>query len=497
MRASPINRQKPTTVDPFRSLPEEVRLEVVNYLGYSDIRSCQSASVVWNQVTFRSIQYRRFFFEEMCFLPGLIMDTERREREGRITLHDWQPLFDHVAHVWRHDARLRNRRRIWKIVQPMAEELVERSSPHFRVLGGLSQAVASAITVVRGNVGVRSGVQGGHETVVFSELFRPVFELPGGANSTPSGVRSDTAAARASSADLAVPQECFHAMRRIDLWLHPTERYICGMQFVFISQRMAPEPNRIISKQLGSRTVLCKSFMLDGHARVLTGFRVSWRQGRLWGIQFVLDHNQTPPTEYCDAETITSWYGRDDGPVRRLVAPRKFRALAGVTAFIASSGFIETFAILEKKKPLVGVGRLVLLMPPDTVPMSHREGSLWQAPPPNDVEVLERLGAYLDDWRIRMAQCEVFAPTSQYQPPGEIYSVVLFCDEQFLVGIRFLYQGGTGRLHRDIGNCEGGTGVKVLLQAGEEVALAVIGHGKDGVYSMQVCLLPVPLIESF
>ena len=484
-------------MDPFRSLPEEVRLEVLNYLGYSDIRSCQAVSVAMNQVTFRPIQYRRFFFEEMCFLPGLIMDTERHEREGEITSRHWQPLFDHVSYVWRHDARLRNRRRIWKIVQPMAEELVERSSPHFRVLGGLSQAVASAITVVRGNVGVQSGVQGGHETVVFSELFRPVFELPGGASPTPSPVRSDTAAAITSDAGLAVPQERSHAMKRIDLWLHPTERYICGMRFVFISYRTASEPNRIISKQLGSQTVLCQSYGLDESAQVLTGFRVSWHQGRLGGIQLVLDQVRTPPTEYCDAETITSWFGRGDEPIRRLVAPRKFRTLAGVTAFIASSGFIETFAILEKKRPVMGAGHMVLLMPPDTVPMSHREGSLWQVPPPNDVDVLERLGASLDDWRVRMTQCEVFAPTSQYRPPGEIYGIVPFCVEQFLVGIRFLYQKGTERFHRDIGNCEGGTSINILLRAGEEIALVVIGHGKDGVYNMQVCLLPVPLIESF
>lgn len=435
-------------------------------------------------------EYRRFYYEEMAFLPALSDDAkyyERNEQE-QDELIDWKSTFERASRTWREDSRQCNRRRIWKIVYPMAEELVETSSQNLRAIADLSEEVSTAISVVRGNVGIRSGVDGEYHTLVFSDLFRPRFEPRGRDPSSRRPAPTGTIAWPAWEDHTTTPPEEFScALERIDIWLHPERKHMCGLRFIFLNERSSCSPQRTVSKILGTRTTLCESFSVDNANHILTGFRVCWAYGFLRGIQFVFEDMLKEPTEYCEAEFFSPCYGQWDGPVRRLVAPRKFRTLAGVTAFVNDAGLIETFAILEKKRPVMNPGRHYLLTPPDTVPLSHHEASLWKSPPPNDVNVLERLGPSIADWRTWTAQCEVFAATALYQPPGRISHILHYSDGEYLVGLRFLYNTEDGQtVHRDIGDCDGKVDVNLLLTSGDEVSHAVIGHGRMGIHSLQV-----------
>ncbi len=472
--------------DPLGELPQEVLVEIMRYLSCVDIFCWRVASLQVNRIKFPPQLYRRLFIEEMVFLPGLMknMRDDERDRPGQRT--NWEALFNHATRVWRRSLQLRNRRRIWKVVQPMAEEIVERSTQHLCRLGGLTDALSSAITVARGYVGVRSGIEGRHDTIVFSELFRPIYGLSRMHSTEPGAIEGSATGSSADPESSMNSEDAGFLLTGVDIWLHPMHHHVSGLRFYFAVEQNGSDTILPVEKTIGDRTAVCEHFEIDSSARTLTGFRVCWAAGHVRGVQLVLEDPRTAPTEYGEAEMMSKWFGSNDGPIRRLVAPRKFRTLAGVTAFVSSAGRIETFAILEKKKPLVGDGGRLYTFP-DTVPLTHREASLWESPPPNDVDLMDRQGPPLEDWRLRPAQCEVFTPAAQHQPPGTLYAIVSFSDGQYLLGIRFLYKDPTGdRIHRDIGDCSCGTGVKVTMAANEEISLVLIGHGPHGIMSLQV-----------
>ena len=478
--------------DPFRTLPAEVVVETVAYLSCVDTFCWRVASLHVHHVVIPQRAYRRFFVEEMHFLPGLMLQLNEYESAPERAAVDWCGLLRYASRSWRGDIGLRNRRRIWNIVQPMADGLVERSSRHLLALGNGHQSVASEATVARGNVGIRSGLPGHHETVIFSEPFRQisralesqdVFQAHLAANEplSPSIVDGDI-----------VPDDLSHALKKVDIWLDPEERHVCGLRFVFLVEHEEDEEPRTrdVPLLLGRRTALSETFVLDADTRVVTGFRVCWARGRLGGIQLVLEDTDREPTEFCEHETYSRRYGRWDGPVRRLVAPRKYRILAGVTLFMSDSGLVETFAIIEKKRPQVYDVRLDVI--PDTVALSDRESSLWVTPTPNDVDLLERLGPSVGDWRLRTSHWEVFARTSLHQPPGDITGITLYHDADHLLGLSFEYLNSAGEpVLRELGKCCTRTTVKIPIAVGEEIASAVIGHGRTGVFSLQVRTLEI------
>ncbi|KAI9784014.1 MAG: hypothetical protein M1816_001096 [Peltula sp. TS41687] len=478
------------TIDPFRALPAEVLVETFRYLSCTDIFHWRAASLEVNLVAIPQREYRRFYLEEMSYLPALHEDrlySERCKLEDQPgMLIDWKRTFQDASEEWRKRNRAGNRRRIWKIVYAMAEELVETSSQHIRAISGLTEEVSAAISVVRGNVGIRSGADGEYCTVVFSDLLRPRSDLEGrdqsGRIPAPAGTTWP-----ASEDHTTTPEGFSHALVKIMIWLHPEKNHVCGLRFVFLNERSRSLSDHVPTNILGTRTALCYSFSVANANDVLTGFQVCWAHGYLRGIRFIFEDMLKEPTEYCEAEYLSPCYGRWDGPIRRLVARRKFRTLAGVTAFVTGSGLIETFAILEKKRPVMNAGHHYLLSPPDTVPLSHYEASLWKCLPPNDVDILERLGPTIADWRTWTAQCQVFAPTGLYQPPGSISRIVQYSDGVHLVGVRFLYKSEDGvTTNRDLGNCDGKADVGISFKPGEEVSQAVIGHGRMGIHSLQL-----------
>ena len=442
-----------------------------------------------NLVIIPQREYRRFFLEQVAFLPGLIKQMKAHETDHPGVNVDWRLIFEDVSRAWRQDNGLRNRRRIWKIVHPMAEELVERSCQNLRAIGNLSPAVSAAISVVRGNVGVPSGASGEHETLVFSELFRPTLELRGRDPSR--GTRSPLAYPVTWPAwEDSVTTPC-HALKQIDIWLHPQEHYLCGLRFSFLAEGTLHEARRTTSNVLGTRSTLHQTLVLERDTQMLTGINVCRDRNLLSGIQFVFEDTLEEPTEYCKAEFLSACYGVWRGPERRLVAPRKFRTFAGLTAFIKSAGHIETLAILEKKRPVMSPSGLHFLTPPDSVPLSHREASLWRSSPPNDVDLMERLGPCVGDWRIWSAQNEVFAATSLYQPPGILSKIIQYSDGAYLCGIRFQYKTEAGKIvYSDLGDCDAELDVTLSLVAGDEVSFAVVGHGRTGIRSLQVRLDP-------
>lgn len=493
---SPSRVPKRATADPFWRLPREVLIETIGYLSCVDTSCWRVASVPVHFLPIPQKVYRRFFLEEMRFLPALMLQMREHERLHAQRDVNWQGILDYASQGWRQDIRLRNRRRIWKIVEPMADELVERSSRHLKAVGKLHPALAAVATVARGNVGVRSGILGRHETVVFSELFRQTLPEP-----EPEEFPEDLV----DAAGLEVPSESnqniimlddvFPTLKRIDVWLHPRERHVCGLQFVFFFERTLDEPHRYLYRPLGRCSAVCQSYVVDSTTHVLTGFNVFWARGRLSGIQLVYEDDTTEPTEYREHEMVSERYGRCDGPVRRLVAPRLYRLLAGVTAFVSGSGLIEMFAIIEKKKPQRGPGGILMDPTPDTVPLTHREASLWASLPPNDVILSDRLGPRVDDWRLRMAQCEVFAPTSTNHPPGDIHDLTLFSDGDYLVGISFRYRDRAENfISRELGECTSKSRICVSLEEDEQIILAIVGHGNTGILSLQVRRITAPSI---
>ncbi|KAI9816157.1 MAG: hypothetical protein M1826_001883 [Phylliscum demangeonii] len=491
---------------PFRAIPPEVLIQVVPYLSYRDyFRWCSVSPKVY-RLELPSRQYRRFFREEMAFMPALLAQMKEHEADPRSNRIPWLDVFEDATRVCLRNINLLNRRRIWKIVQPMADEIVERSTQHLQAIGGLSPSTTGLISVTRGNVGVPSGLLGKHQTLVFSELLRDPTDAneandANDANdpSHPNDPNSpndpdDPNDPQDGEADGAIPASPASAasdgiryqLSQIDIWLDPQEGFLRGFQFVFRDQAFLEDSSREVRRMLGRYTTQYNTLILQDESQILTGFRVCWARGFVRGIQFVFEHASKPPTELSTEENYSPQYGSWDGPVRRLVAPRISRTLAGVTAFINDLGLIETLAILEKRNP-VSNGEGSLIEPvPYMASLSHQESSLWDSPPPNDVVLHDRLGPDMNGWRVRQSQCYIFAETARSQRPGSLSGIKMFSDGEHLTGLRFFYEDGGGIvIPEDVGYCEGDFEVFYSLSADHPMDLVVVGHGRTGVHCLQ------------
>lgn len=475
--------------DPFSNVPQDIMVHILQYLSCVDTFRCRVASLYFNATSIPQKEYRRYIREEMAYLPVLILQLDEHEDSEKGSYVDWRSIFEHVSRAWQRDSGLRNRRRIWKIVQPMADELVERSCCHLWAAEGLGPELSKAITVVRGNVGVRLSDQGYRETIILSEMLKSIFSLDveEGSSETPQSTSTERQIAFQNSAFQSErPFYHSHDLMKIDIWLHPEEGFVCGLNFVFSRDKYWYDIGSV-SKIIGRRTTVCKTLSVDQGNHILTGFTLCWTQACVGGIQFHFEDPSNGPSETREGEILSERFGIWSGPVRRLVAPRKYRIFAGITAFINTAGRMETFALLEKKKPVKSQSVFQFLSPPNTVPLSHGEASLWTEPPPNDVEILERLGPYITDWRTRTAECEVFGRTSLSEPAGAISEIMQFSSDDHLVGIRFVYKKHDGTvLERVMGLCDGEPMPLISFTADEDVTLAVVSHGRTGIHSLQV-----------
>ncbi|KAI9807362.1 MAG: hypothetical protein M1833_000105 [Piccolia ochrophora] len=474
---------KRDTLDPFWRLPPEVLLETSRYLTCSDWFSWSVASVPLNLVVLPQKTYHKFLKDDVAFLPTLIKHIEEFEEPQLFTTVDWRKLFYHISKSWRRESRLLNRRRIWAIALPMADEIVERSCQNLRHLSGISERMSRELSVVRGNVGIASGKEGLRQTLVFAEAI-PLQAATEEIEDADQQDRTSPNISAKSRKLIVTPESFARALSLIHIWLHPERRYVCGLEFVFDID--IPERNfhKTMRRFFGNRTPVRESFGVEAENLISTGFTLCWSHGCLQGIQFVFENPDAAPLEYRDAEFLSPRFGSWVGPSRRLVAPRKYRTLAGISGFVASSGEIETFAIIEQKT-LVVDGDVVY--PPNSVPLSHHEASMWRCIPPNDVELVERQGPILGDWRTRAAECEVLTGTAIHRPPGQLREIIGFRYGDFLSGLRFLYADEDGQtVARDLGECLGGSGTCVRFADGDEISTAIIGHGDGGVHSLQL-----------
>jgi hypothetical protein len=268
----------------------------------------------------------------------------------------------------------------------------------------------------------------------------------------------------------------------VRIWLDPEAGNVCGFKIIFEPRLPGQGETSETESLFGRQSPVSETYDLESiTSPLLTGFIVCWSHGCLQGLRLVFEDATSPVDEYARGEYYSRCFGNWNGPVRRLVAPRNHRILAGFTGFINSFGNIETFAILEEKT--IGLRYTT----PLSVPLSHQEASLWVELPPNDVEILEREGPAVGDWKTRTAQCEVFEPTLQHQPPGKLKTISGFSDGEFLTGLRFHYKKtNEGTTVRDFGICCGENITSFGIQANTVVTGAIVGYGDRGIHSLQV-----------
>ncbi|KAH0557159.1 hypothetical protein GP486_005053, partial [Trichoglossum hirsutum] len=476
--------QKGSTRDPFWELPQEIIVEIISYLTSLETSHWRIASVPVSSVRIPQKEFRRFIKEEMAYLPKLLRKTERYSSSDDPQI-DWRMVYERISREWRTSDSLRNRRRIWKIVEPMADELVETSARNLEATFELSERMSERTAVVRGHVGVRSGAEGCRQTTMLTKLFPRAHGAPLGSQS-PSGSTSGDELSGSSTANdtrsWVTAAELVRAVVSVRIWLAPETGNVSGFEFTF--EPKLPGQGEVIEMKrfFGRQTSVSDTYDLESvGSPLLTGFIVCWDRGCLQGLRLVFEDATSPIDEYARGEFHSRCFGNWNGSVRRLVAPRKYRILAGFTGFINSLGCIETFAILEEKA--VGVRYIT----PLRVPLSHQEASLWVEIPPNDVEILEREGPAVGDWRIRRAECEIFESTLQYQSPGKLKMISGFSDGEFLTGLRFQYEKNDECVVlRDFGHCSGGNVASFAIREEMIIAAAIIGHGDKGIHSLQV-----------
>ena len=431
-------------------------------------------------------EYRRFIREEMSYLPKLLRQTEDYQPHGQPRI-DWKNIFEYVSRSWKVDNGLRNRRRIWKILQPIADDLVERSSENLHVNGGMPKAVADATSIVRGAVGRLSGSDGWRETLLFVNPIRNSGADSG--TSEPGTVNSASLSIESSSAEPLGPNELVSSIKQIRIWLDPVTSHVRGLEFSAEYKSTSYRNSTQFCKQIGvCQTLLCETYRPHpADSMVLIGFYVCWKNGSLSGIRFVFDNETTTPVEAADDEILSPPFGDWDYPVRRLVCPRKYRHLAGVTVFVNSLGFIETFAIMEQRFPITfDVTDLHVTEPPVTVPLSHAEASMWKFPPPNNVLLLEREGPIMDDWRTRASEWMIRPHLNLFGQSRRTIQVRGYLKNSYLVGLSFQYSIGRGSRTDTLGFCDLKPSQSFKIPSGDDIYGAVINYGPLGVHGLQV-----------
>ncbi|KAI9677421.1 MAG: hypothetical protein M1817_006375 [Caeruleum heppii] len=470
--------------DPFWRLPEDVLIETVKYLTCREYLRWRTASSRLRSINVRQKDSRRFFVEDMAFLPTLIKQMEDFERSFPDHPLDWRRLHEEASLAWRKDDGLRNRRRIWKIVQPMADELVERSDTNLQQISGIREGQQRHPSVVRGNVGATSGAEGNNTTIMFGHLFPETSDI-GSPNvywfEDDSSESSDLMSSE--EPPWIEPERYEVLLETVHVWTEPGGLGLHGLGFVLRLSPVKRGYERTRLQIIGKRTADVEHYRVDTPAMMLIGFNVCWYDGRVRGVQFVLEDTAQPPSDYISNTTLSPRFGLWDGPIRHLIAPRLYRNLTGITGFVNSSGFIETFALLEGGK-VVGDGQLY---PPPTVPLSHQEASMWREPPPYEAELLTRQGPVVGDWRLRACEWEVFRPCAKYLPAGTLTAVEAYIKEDYVAGLGFHYQNKQGQMElRHVGFDDGEPQESFELTPHDELRSVIISWDNGGVRSLQV-----------
>jgi hypothetical protein len=468
------------------NLPPETILEISNYLSSSDIFCLKIASPAVLHVALPNSYYRRFLREEFKYIPKLRPEIDKHEkliRRGIPSPIDWRGSFERLRRLIRTprlsghpddedfgkewdetDICLKNRSRIWKIVKPIAEALVETSSMAIRELHGAP--IDAKTGVVRGFVGVRSSTEGTIHTAYVGNRGRPngKFDLD-----------SDE-----EHEDIVQVE-----VERIRLWCDGS--IFCGLEFSVQDQELGM-CKRMFGRQgteHANISVACQE---------LAGFAFCFADGIICGAQvFFRDDDEKSRT------TFSKRVGRWDGSVRKIAVPPDWRKFVGLTGFLNSTGFIETIGVLEENgsgtEEAFGRPR----EPPSTVPLSHDESSMWKNKlPPSTVGLHEREGADVYDWRLCGSEWEIWEagyhedgvkfPNDRPPSAGRLETITGFYDERFLRGLEFAYVDRVGRPTTTslMGTKEGNRQSSMALAEGESIIASVINFSDEGVHGILV-----------
>ncbi|KAF8537164.1 hypothetical protein BDD12DRAFT_746052 [Trichophaea hybrida] len=473
-------------VDPFMNLPPETILEISNYLSSSDIFSLKIASPAVLHVALPNSYYRRFLREEFKYIPKLRPEIDKYEeliRQKKYCPIDWRGSFERLRRLIRTprlsghpddedygkewdevDICLKNRSRIWKIVKPIAEAIVETSSMAIRELHGAP--IDAKTGVVRGYVGVRSSQEGSIHTAYVGNRGRP-----NGKFDVHSGEESED----------IVPVE----VEKIRLWCDKLT--FCGLEFSVLDQELGVR-KRMFGRQGTEHTNI--TVMSD---QVLAGFAFCFADGIICGAQVFFRDDETK-----SGTSFLKRVGRWGGSLRKIAVPPDWRKFVGLTGFLNSSGFFETIGVLEENglgtEEAFGLPR----EPPVTVPLSHDESSLWKNKlPPSTVGLHEREGVDIDDWRLCGSEWEIWeagfhedgVDFSTTLPPssGRLKTITGYYDERFLRGLEFNYVDRAGRAVTKSLMGTKGERIKqssMTLQEGESIIASVINFSDEGVHGI-------------
>ncbi|KAI9891305.1 MAG: hypothetical protein M1814_002818 [Vezdaea aestivalis] len=478
--------------DPFFALSHDLILETTKYLTMQEVFRWRIASSMVNSLPIPQRDYRRFLLEDMEYLPKLIQEA-RPSLESKEDQTDWKCLFEDLHYAHRSDPSLRNRRRIWKIVRPIAEEVLERSKENISHLNGDAKiSNRYDINIVRGKVGVCSGAEGSLHSVFFSIPLHNMQPKATEGSCSPRALGS-TKPDNPLDPSFLAPEDTVGCIIRIFIWLDYISGSLRGFEFNF-EYNSSGQSLTIVSKKIfGRRTSRREEFVVPTTASYrLTGILAYWTGGCVSGIAFTLGVEGTPPDEFNIGELRSPCYGIwHGGGMRRLVAPPKYRSLAGVTGFVNNAGCIETLAIFEQTNRVILNGRGDPIRALSTVSLTQNEASLWHEETPRDVEFLNREGPTVHDWRTRKAEWAMIASTNNFKCQGNFTDLTVFCRGDLLVGLKFNYESTTDgkfwRRSQTLGHTDGNSS-SMTIPADESVQTVVIGHTDWGIHSLQIVL---------
>ncbi|KAA8893711.1 hypothetical protein FN846DRAFT_1003903, partial [Sphaerosporella brunnea] len=472
-------------IDPFTRLPNEVILEICAYLSSSDIFCWKVSSPTVLHVGLPESYYRRFLRQEFMYLyPRLSSEIEEQEdmmQRGIKSPIDWRGSFERLRRLTRTprhpedgkewaeiDIGLKNRRRIWHIIKPIAEAIVETSDVSLYDFFHAHQNAVDTASVVRGYVGARSGQQG---TICTAYVGCRV-------------VHSESDVHEDEDED-EVEEVANVRTEAIRMWYDGPTGLFTGVEFEIFDEGL----QGLAKKRFGRPGSEHVDVALRD--KVLAGFAFCFSRGIVCGAQaFFLDASEAITREPVDLQfsrRVGRWSA--DGLIRKLVASPERGNFVGLTGFLNSAGFIETVAILEENHADF------LIEPPRTIPLTHHEASLWRRRlPPCNVVLREREGIATTNWRLSGSEWEIWAPgyhedgveVRGYVPPiGRLEKITGYYDQRFLRGLEFVYVNINGRRTSSlIGLREGDKQSTFVLSIGDKVIASVISSSDEGVHGL-------------
>jgi len=509
--------------DPFYFLPNEIKVEVFRYLTSTDIFSFKQASLSVHSMEIPSLMYKRFIQEEFDYYPPLTTAVSQYT-EGSLTLAenfkvDWKATFERVRKSIRTpepgdgsewddiDISLKNRNRIWKIVKPMAEEFVETCPRVLRQKYGVPVQQANRTSVVRGWVGTRSGREGVAESAYFGDKARPRERSAKADEEDEDEDDSDDVDDETISTELVKVRVYLSSAKEVDPGLgllrsdiKEGSQIVCGLGLIYEYE----EEMQICEEErrFGRRSFQYKEVPIPTYKNLI-GFVFCFTENVVSGIRLVFGDPRHQPHSMISefSEPIGKW----GGVMRKVIAFPEYRMLAGVTGFINSSGFIEKIGLLEltlERRASDQFGSIPIA--PLQVELSHEESSVWKILPPTNVRFLEREGPKIRNWRLHMAEWEVWHPGYEGEgvlsPPSSrlnknLREIVGYYDNEFLRGLSFIYETPFERVVSTAGVTEAKCKNTFSVSIGERISAVVISFGVGGVHGLLVCFPHITSIK--